>query len=216
MILSEEGKAAILATIGPASSDPAVFERMIEAGLDIVRLNMSHGSYDDHRKRFEMVRSVDDSIPILFDLSGPKIRIRKMEEPVKLVAGNEIILTNKEIVGNREKVSVTYLDLIDQADVGHTLFLNDGLIELSVLEKTKEQLKAALDKITKLLEEGKPDAIEELEKIVEQIDNESISIDDLTQKVKRATELIDQCKATLFKTEKEVTDMLKALSEEQN
>jgi pyruvate kinase len=141
MALSKEGKAAILATIGPASSDPEIFAQLIDAGLDIVRLNMSHGTHEDHRKRFEMVRSVDDTIPILFDLSGPKIRVGEMEEPVNLRVGDEIIMTKKQMIGNAGKVSVSYPDLIDQAGIGNTLFLNDGLIQLSIVEKTKTQIK---------------------------------------------------------------------------
>ena len=141
MALFNEGKAAIVSTLGPASSSPETLRAMIEAGLDVVRLNMSHGTRKDHRKRFEMVRDVDDSLPILFDLSGPKIRIGELKESFKLNTGDELILTKEDIMGTPEKVSVSYDELIDLAEVGNTIFLNDGLIHLEVTETGSKEIK---------------------------------------------------------------------------
>ena len=101
---------------------------------------MSHGTHDDAKRRFELVRDVNDQIPILFDLSGPKIRIGKMENPVILRTGDKFTLCKEEIVGNKLMASVTYADLIDLAEEGHNLFLNDGLIELKVKEKSSSEL----------------------------------------------------------------------------
>lgn len=145
---TKEGKGAIVATIGPASDTPEMLEKMLQAGLDVVRLNLSHGKHEDAKKRFETVRDVNDSIPILFDLSGPKIRIGEMEKAVVLRKDDELILTKEEIMGHGKKVSVSYKDLIDFAIVGNSLFLNDGLIRVEVVEKSKDNL------ITKVIHGG--------------------------------------------------------------
>lgn len=136
----EDAKGAIIATLGPSSDNVETLEAMIEEGLDLVRLNMSHGTHDDAKRRFELVRSVNDQIPVLFDLSGPKIRISKMEEPIILRTGEDFTLCKEEIIGNKDKASVTYKELIDLAEVGHNLYLNDGLIELNVKEKSETEI----------------------------------------------------------------------------
>jgi pyruvate kinase len=136
----DDAKGAIIATLGPPSDNPDTLEAMIDVGLDLIRLNMSHGTHDDAKKRFELVREVNDQIPVLFDLSGPKIRIGKMEKPIILQTGQDFVLCKEEIIGNETKASVTYKELIDLAEVGHNLFLNDGLIELKVKDKTQDEV----------------------------------------------------------------------------
>ena len=133
-------KGAIVATIGPSSDKNNTIEKMIEEGLDIIRLNMSHGTHEDHKKRFEMVRNLNDEIPILFDLSGPKIRIGKLSSSVILKKGDSFILSKDEQSGEENKVSVSYPELIDITKVDQTLFLNDGLLEFKVIEKTDRDL----------------------------------------------------------------------------
>ncbi|MCY3411036.1 MAG: pyruvate kinase [Candidatus Heimdallarchaeota archaeon] len=135
-----KSKGVIVGTIGPSSSDPEILARMIEAGLDMVRLNLSHGSHEDHKKRFDLVRSVDDTVPILFDLSGPKIRIGNLKESIVLKSGDTYTLTRKKIIGDKEKASLLYEELIDVTEVGNTLYLNDGLLEFKVTEKTDDEL----------------------------------------------------------------------------
>ncbi|MHA2251416.1 MAG: pyruvate kinase [Candidatus Kariarchaeaceae archaeon] len=137
---AKRAKGAIVATLGPASDSPEVLKEMIDAGLDVVRLNMSHGTHEDAKKRFELVREVDDHIPILFDLSGPKIRIGNMETSVELQRGDTFRLGKESIDGTKERASVSYPQLIDLADIEQTLFLNDGLIALKVKEKTENEL----------------------------------------------------------------------------
>ncbi|MFV2013955.1 MAG: pyruvate kinase [Candidatus Heimdallarchaeota archaeon] len=140
----DDAKGAIIATLGPSSDNPDTLRKMIDAGLDLVRLNMSHGTHADAKKRFELVREVNDQIPVLFDLSGPKIRIGKMDKPVILQTGQEFTLCKDEIIGNETKASVTYSELIDLAEIGHNLFLNDGLIELEVVEKIKDEIRCKI------------------------------------------------------------------------
>ncbi|MHA2275375.1 MAG: pyruvate kinase, partial [Candidatus Kariarchaeaceae archaeon] len=136
----DDAKGAIIATLGPSSDNADTLEAMINAGLDLIRLNMSHGTHEDAKKRFELVRNVNDQIPVLFDLSGPKIRIGKMEKPIILQTGQNFILCKDEVIGNEGKASVTYKELVDLAEVGHNLFLNDGLIELTVREKSNDEI----------------------------------------------------------------------------
>lgn len=135
-----DAKGSIIATIGPASDEQETLSKMINAGLDVVRLNMSHGVHDDAKKRYDLVREVDPEIPVLFDLSGPKMRIGEMSESVVLQTGNEFTLTKDNVSGNEERVGVSYKELIDMAEVNHELFLNDGLIQLKVKEKTSSDL----------------------------------------------------------------------------
>lgn len=135
-----DAKGAIIATLGPSSDNPDTLSAMIDEGLDLVRLNMSHGTHADAKKRFELIREVNDQIPVLFDLSGPKIRIGKMDKPVILQTGQEFTLLKDEVMGNETMASVTYPELIDLAEIGHNLFLNDGLIELKVRDKTESKI----------------------------------------------------------------------------
>ncbi|MDH5402824.1 MAG: pyruvate kinase [Candidatus Heimdallarchaeota archaeon] len=139
MIL-DRAKGSIVGTIGPASDTPEMLEKLIDVGLDVVRLNLSHGTHDDHRKRFETIRDVNDQIPILMDLSGPKIRVGQMEKAVTLEKDQSLIITSENVVGTKEKFSISYPDLINQAIVGNHLFINDGLIEVEVIEKKKSEL----------------------------------------------------------------------------
>lgn len=128
----------IVATIGPASSTLETLKQMIEAGLDVVRLNFSHGTADDHRQRAEFVREaarqVGREVGLMADLQGPKIRVGKFENSkVTLVAGNTFILdAGYEELGNDERVGLDYKDLPRDLKPGDVLLLNDGLIVLSV------------------------------------------------------------------------------------
>jgi pyruvate kinase len=128
----------IVATIGPASSTLETLKQMIEAGLDVVRLNFSHGTADDHRQRAEFVREaarqVGREVGLMADLQGPKIRVGKFENgKVTLVAGNTFILDAAyEEPGNDERVGLDYKDLPRDLKAGDVLLLNDGLIVLNV------------------------------------------------------------------------------------
>ncbi|TRZ63984.1 MAG: pyruvate kinase [Rhodocyclaceae bacterium] len=129
----------IVATLGPASSDEAVLRRMVLAGVDVVRLNFSHGTADDHRARVALLRAITrDSgrtVGIMADLQGPKIRVGKFEHgKVELAAGDTFILDVTCKLGNQERVGLDYPELIDDIDVGAVLLLDDGRIVLDVTE----------------------------------------------------------------------------------
>jgi pyruvate kinase len=130
----------IVATLGPASSDQKVLEQMIRAGVDLVRMNFSHGSAQDHMARAEKVRSaaaaVGRTVGILADLQGPKIRVRKFEnDKITLNKGDTFILdATLDGLGNQERVGLDYKDLPKDVSKGSVLLLNDGMLEFDVVE----------------------------------------------------------------------------------
>ena len=128
----------IVATLGPASSSPEVLERMIRAGVDVVRMNFSHGNAQDHIDRAALVREVAQragkEVAIMADLQGPKIRVGKFEGgKTTLVTGQKFILDGAyRELGNNERVGLDYKDLPRDVKPGNTLLLNDGLLRLTV------------------------------------------------------------------------------------
>lgn len=130
-------KTKIVCTIGPASESPEVMERMIRAGMNVARLNFSHGSFDSHRAVVRNLRSAARAggkrIAIMADLSGPKMRIGKLAlEPVELKPGDPFVLTTDDIIGDAGRASVTFGRLPQAVKPGDELFLNDGIIQLDV------------------------------------------------------------------------------------
>ena len=128
----------IVATLGPASSDPEVLERLLRAGVDVVRLNFSHGKAEDHIARAELVRSiahkVGKPVALMADLQGPKIRVGKFAEgKILLVPGAAFVLdASRTEPGNIDAVGLDYRELPRDVRPGDTLLLNDGLIKLTV------------------------------------------------------------------------------------
>jgi pyruvate kinase len=130
-------KTKILGTMGPACSDPKVLDKMMEAGLDVVRLNFSHGTAQEHIERAELVRQLararGRAIGVLVDLQGPKIRIGKFTgKKIVLSKGDKFILDANCKEGNQERVGLDYKDLPRDVTRGATLLLDDGRIELWV------------------------------------------------------------------------------------
>ncbi len=130
-------KTKIVCTIGPASRDSGMIEALIEAGMNVARLNFSHGSRDEHAENIERIREIsarlEKPVAILQDLAGPKIRIRTFaQEPVKLEPETEFVLTSRDVQGNAREVSVTYHDLPREVKAGDTLLLADGTVEMTV------------------------------------------------------------------------------------
>jgi pyruvate kinase len=130
-------KTKIVATIGPASSSPEVLERMIRAGMNVARLNFSHGEFATHQQNIENLRAASRSagrpVAIMADLSGPKMRIGRFEtEPVLLKPGDSFTLTTQDIVGDQQRASVSFAPLPKVVKPGDKLSLNDGYIQLEV------------------------------------------------------------------------------------
>ena len=129
----------IVATLGPASSTREVLSRILAAGVDVVRLNFSHGTADDHRARAALVREVardlNRTVGIMVDLQGPKIRVGKFEQnAVQLAKGDPFILDATCKLGNQERVGLDYPDLVRDVKAGDVLLLDDGRIVLDVAE----------------------------------------------------------------------------------
>lgn len=137
-------KTKIVCTIGPASESVETLVQLMEAGMNVARLNFSHGDYDEHAARIKNIREAEKitgkNVAILLDTKGPEIRTHNMENgAIELKAGNEIIVSMVEVLGTEEKFSVTYDGLINDIHVGSKILLDDGLIELEVLEIDKEK-----------------------------------------------------------------------------
>src|SRR3982750_1967757 len=121
----------IVATLGPSSSEPAVLERMIRAGVDVVRLNFSHGVAADHERRAALVKELATktgrTVAILCDLQGPKIRVGKFKEGrVTLEKGQHFVLDATAEIGDGQRVGLDYKELPQDVDAGSRLPLGDG------------------------------------------------------------------------------------------
>jgi pyruvate kinase len=133
-----QGATKIVATLGPASSSPEILARMIAAGVDVVRLNFSHGKAEDHVERARLVReaaaAAGREVAIMADLQGPKIRVGKFENgKVMLEPGAAFILDATIEMGDQTRAGLDYKELPRDVKAGDVLMLNDGLIVLDVV-----------------------------------------------------------------------------------
>ncbi|WP_131536407.1 pyruvate kinase [Pedobacter nototheniae] len=129
----------IVATLGPASAKPEVLYSMFNAGLDVCRLNFSHGSQADHQAVLDTIRDLnkkyDYNVGILADLQGPKIRIGLVKEGgINLINGKTTIITTKECIGNEERIYITYQNFPQDVQAGEIILLDDGKLQMKVLE----------------------------------------------------------------------------------
>lgn len=141
----KHNKTKIIATVGPASSPEKTLERMIKEGVDIFRINFSHGSYEDVKKVITSIRKLnkklDTNIGILADLQGPKIRIGKVKNnSVQLKEGKMISFTSKECVGDENKLYMTYKHFPSDVSPGEHILINDGKFLLEVVSTNKKDL----------------------------------------------------------------------------
>lgn len=130
-------KTKIVCTIGPASENRMV--ELMNAGMDVVRINFSHGSYPEQKdkieKFFDARSKVKKPVAVLLDMQGPEVRTGKLNEaPVDLIPGDMFTLVNEDIEGDKTKVSVSYKKLYEDVKVGTKILVDDGLIELEVTE----------------------------------------------------------------------------------
>ncbi|WP_113660734.1 pyruvate kinase [Pedobacter nanyangensis] len=129
----------IVATLGPASAKPEVLYSMFNAGLDVCRLNFSHGSQADHQKVIDTIREINQkhkyNVGILADLQGPKIRIGMVKDGgINLVNGSKTTITTQECVGNEERIYITYENFPQDVKAGEIILLDDGKLQMRVLE----------------------------------------------------------------------------------
>ncbi len=140
-----DNKTKLVCTIGPASDSPDMIEKMLLAGMNVARLNFSHGDFSSHREIIGKIRAASErtgrEVAIMADLPGPKMRIGNFaEEPVLLEKGAPFTLTTEQVSGSRERVSITMMELPAAVKPGNILFLNDGLIQLLVEEATPTEI----------------------------------------------------------------------------
>lgn len=136
----------IVCTIGPATESEDALTKLIKAGMNVARLNFSHGSHGEHKKVIARIRKISKSlgtpIAILQDLSGPKIRIGEIKNGIiNLEHGNEFLLTNRNIPGDDAQVSISYKYLPNQVEPGDTILLSDGSIDLKIMEVTDTDIR---------------------------------------------------------------------------
>ncbi len=136
-------RAKILVTLGPASNTQEKIEKLIKAGANAVRINMSHGERKEHLALIQNARAAAEKLgsplSILIDLAGPKIRTRSLKdkEPVLLHVGDKFTLTTRHIIGNDKEVSTTFSELPSSVKIGEPILLDDGSLELKVIDKNK-------------------------------------------------------------------------------
>lgn len=143
----DQRRTKIVCTIGPSSSSRSQIESLIRNGMNVVRLNFSHGTHEDHRKVIENVRKVAKkyrySIPILMDLQGPKIRVGRMKDDQQNIkTGTKVRLTPQDVEGTDNLIPIDYPYLAEDAEVGNTVLMDDGLLEMKITEKNGEQITA--------------------------------------------------------------------------
>jgi pyruvate kinase len=135
-------KTKIVATLGPATSTKEVLSAIIEAGVNVCRVNFSHGAYEDHEKTIKLIREISKErgihTAILADLQGPKIRVGQMEDNgVMLEKGQEIIFTSEKCVGTKDRVYISYKNFPQDVYPGETILLDDGKLNLTIKSTNK-------------------------------------------------------------------------------
>ncbi len=139
-------KTKIVCTIGPASKERETLKKMLQAGMNVARVNFSHGTHKDHKETIETFRSVRDELgvpaAVLLDTRGPEIRIKDFKNGQEVLEhGQRFIITTREIMGTKEIVSVTYKDFPKEVNVGNLVLINDGKIVIKVEETTDTDVK---------------------------------------------------------------------------
>lgn len=136
----------ILCTLGPASRDMVVLTQMVQAGMTVARVNFSHGTHEYHAETIDRVRTISEQlqkpIAILADLQGPKLRIGKMQDGgVPIKKGEELILTTEDIIGTPGRIPIQYHELPSRVTPGERILLDDGLLELQVVDANEVEIR---------------------------------------------------------------------------
>ncbi len=141
-------KTKIICTLGPATEDEAVLRELILSGMDVARINMSHGTHEEHQKKIEAVKKLrkelDKPVAILLDTKGPEIRTGNFPEKVILQSGQTFILSTVPCDGSTERCSITFEGLPKDVEIGTRILIDDGLIELKVRHKTDTEIECVV------------------------------------------------------------------------
>jgi len=138
-------KTKIVCTIGPSTDNEEMMRALIKSGMDVARLNFSHGTLDYHKENIDMLKKLRDemekSVAIMLDTRGPEIRIKSIKDgKAELSDGDEFVLTIKDVDGDKTKASITYRKLPSQVSAGTTILIDDGNIELEAISATDEDI----------------------------------------------------------------------------
>ena len=137
-VVFEDKRTKIVCTLGPSTEDDDVLREMIRAGMNVARLNFSHGDHEYHRNNIERVRRISDElgtpVAILTDTKGPEIRTRanKKHRPILLATGDEVDVTTADVKSNNDRIALDYEPLPQEVGAGDVIFIDDGLIGLEV------------------------------------------------------------------------------------
>ncbi|MCP4761529.1 MAG: pyruvate kinase, partial [archaeon] len=132
-------KSKIVCTLGPASESEEMLKKLIAAGMNICRLNFSHGTYEKHAEIFNRIRSISNEVAILCDIQGPKIRIGKMKEPTMLQPGNKIKILLEDCIGDENAISISHKGFLNDVVEGDFVYINDGLVKLVIESINKKE-----------------------------------------------------------------------------
>lgn len=132
-------KTKIVCTLGPATNDKETIKKVVESGMNVARMNFSHGDHDEHKHRIDLVKEAEKetgkTVGLMLDTKGPEIRTGEMKgDKIQLEENNELLISKEDVEGTTEKISVSYKELAQDMEVGNRILIDDGLIELEVTE----------------------------------------------------------------------------------
>ena len=187
-------KTKIVGTIGPASQSPEMLEKLFNAGLNVTRINFSHGGYEENGDKIENIKNVRKSlnrpVALLLDTKGPEIRTGVLEtgnEKVTIEEGQEFTFVNEDIIGNNTKTSISYKELYKDVSVGGTLLVDDGALEFEIVEIKDKDI------VCKALNTGRLGSRKTMNVPGVKVDLPALTqkdIDDITEGIKRGFDYI--------------------------
>ena len=133
-------KTKIIATVGPSVNSKDGIKKLVEAGADVLRLNFSHGTEEDHSNVVKWIRELEKSVAIMQDIQGPKIRTGEAKDSTQFKKSDEIKITNKETISDDNIIYINYKDLLKDLNSGERIFIDDGQIVIRIIKKTKSSL----------------------------------------------------------------------------
>ncbi len=133
-------KTKIIATVGPSVNSKDGIKKLVEAGADVLRLNFSHGTEEDHSNVVKWIRELEKSVAIMQDIQGPKIRTGEAKESTQFKKSHEIKITNKETISDDKVIYINYKDLFKDLNSGERIFIDDGQIVIRIIKKTKSSM----------------------------------------------------------------------------
>ena len=133
-------KTKIIATVGPSVNSKDGIKKLVEAGADVLRLNFSHGTEEDHSNVVKWIRELEKSVAIMQDIQGPKIRTGEAKESTQFKKSDEIKITNKETISDDNVIYINYKDLFKDLNSGERIFIDDGQIVIRIIKKTKSSM----------------------------------------------------------------------------